>query len=107
TLSVPEGSTLVFSFIGFEPQSIAVGGRSVIDVVLNENLASLDEVVVVGYGVQRKSDVTGSISVVSGEDLLTRPAFNALEGLKGKASGVNIFTNTGNPLGINESAQRV
>src|SRR5690606_35171440 len=55
SLTVQEGSTLVFSFIGFEPQSIAVGDRSVIDVVLSEDMASLEEVVVVGYGTQKKS----------------------------------------------------
>src|SRR5690554_1605929 len=63
-LSVPEGSTLVFSFIGFETQNIAVGDRSVIDVVLNEDMTSLDEVVVVGYGTQKKSDITGAISSI-------------------------------------------
>src|SRR5690606_7637341 len=63
SLSVPEGSTLVFSFIGFQSQTIAVGGRSVVNVTLSEDLASLDEVVVVGYGTQKKSDLTGSVSV--------------------------------------------
>src|SRR5690606_10250439 len=63
SLSVPEGSTLVFSFIGFESQSFEVGTRNVIDVVLIEDVSSLDEVVVVGYGTQRKSDLTGSVAV--------------------------------------------
>src|SRR5690606_10500088 len=58
-LTVPEGSTLVFSFIGFESQSIAIGGRSIIDVTLSEDISSLDEVVVVGYGIQRKANLTG------------------------------------------------
>src|SRR5690606_26834899 len=60
-LTVPEGSTLVFSFIGFETQSIPIGGRNVMDVALAEDMASLDEIVVVGYGAQRKSDLTGAV----------------------------------------------
>src|SRR5690554_4668958 len=63
-LLVPEGSNLVFSFIGFESQTITVGQRTVIDVVLIEDMASLDEVVVVGYGVQQKVNLTGAISTV-------------------------------------------
>ncbi|MDR2042472.1 MAG: TonB-dependent receptor, partial [Tannerella sp.] len=59
----------------------------------------LDEVVVVGYGTMRKSDVTGSISTAKGSDIVKLQAFNALEGLRGKAAGVNIFSNTGQPGG--------
>src|SRR5690606_26753240 len=58
SLSVPDGSTLVFSFIGFQSQTVEVGGRSVIDVVMREDLTSLDEVVVVGYGTQRREEIT-------------------------------------------------
>src|SRR5690554_6608355 len=63
SLSVPEGSTLVFSFIGFESESIAMGDRSVIDVVLSEDMASLDEVVVVGYGTIKKANLTKAVDV--------------------------------------------
>src|SRR5690606_30572453 len=66
-LSVPEGSTLVFSFIGFESQSITVGDRSIIDVVLSEDVAALDEVVVVGYGIQRRANLTGAVDQVTSE----------------------------------------
>lgn len=69
SLSVPEGSTLVFSFIGFEPQSIVVGDQSVIDVTLNEDISSLDEVVVVGYGTQKRGSVIGAVSEVNSEQL--------------------------------------
>src|SRR5690606_9842452 len=61
SLTVPEGVTLVFSFIGFETQNIEVGDRSVINVTLSEDMTSLDEVVVVGYGTQRKKDLTGAV----------------------------------------------
>src|SRR5690606_24486145 len=73
SLSVPEGSTLVFSFIGFETQQVAIGDRSVIDVVMSEDMASLDEVVVVGYGTQQKSDLTGAVGSVKSEALMERP----------------------------------
>src|SRR5690554_5296700 len=81
-LEVSEGSTLVFSFIGYVTQSVVVGDRSVVDVVLIEDLTSLDEVVVVGYGSQRRSEVTGSVGVVSGEELRARPSFNAMQRLR-------------------------
>ncbi|MGL5620175.1 MAG: carboxypeptidase-like regulatory domain-containing protein, partial [Tannerellaceae bacterium] len=93
------GTTLQVSYIGYQSQNVtAQAGRPLI-VVLVEDTENLDEVVVVGYGTQRKSDVTGSISVATAEDILKTPAFNALDGLKGKAAGVNIFTNSGQPGG--------
>ncbi|MDR1331003.1 MAG: SusC/RagA family TonB-linked outer membrane protein [Tannerella sp.] len=66
---------------------------------LLEDTQVLEEIVVVGYGTQRKSDVTGSISVATADDILKSSSFNALAGLKGKASGVNIFSNSGQPGG--------
>jgi TonB-linked SusC/RagA family outer membrane protein len=98
-LTVPEGSTLVFSFIGYETQSIVVGTRTVVDVVLKEDLASLDEVVVVGYGTQKKSDLTGAISSVSSEKLNAFPTTNVLQALAGRAAGVQVTQNTGEPGG--------
>lgn len=83
TLTVPEGSTLVFSFIGYVKQSIAIGDRSVVDVTLIEDVSALDEVVVVGYGTQRKVNVTGSISVVDSETIKNRPITNASQALQG------------------------
>ena len=97
TLSVPEGSTLAFSFIGFESQQVVVGNQTVIDVVLVEDLASLDEVVVVGYGTQRKSDLTGSISSISSQDLQETPAGNFLEQSQGRLAGVDIVRANGSP----------
>src|SRR5690606_2467302 len=68
-ISAPTGSTLVFSFIGYETQEIAVGNRSVIDVSLQLDLSDLDEVVVVGYGTVKKSQLTGAISSVSSREI--------------------------------------
>jgi TonB-linked SusC/RagA family outer membrane protein len=108
SITIPErGSVLVFSFIGYVAQEISVINQTSIHVMLKEDILRLDEVVVVGYGVQRKSDVTGSISAVSAEDILARPQFNALEGLKGKAAGVSILNSTGNPLGLDGQGSRV
>ncbi|PWD97862.1 SusC/RagA family TonB-linked outer membrane protein [Marinilabilia rubra] len=100
TLSVEDPNTvLLFSFVGFEDQRVEVNGRDTIDVVMESDVSELDEVVVVGYGTQRKSDVTGSVGTASGDEILEKPSFNALQGLRGKVSGVNIFTNSGSPTG--------
>jgi TonB-linked SusC/RagA family outer membrane protein len=108
SIDVPNANAvLVFSYIGYLEQEITVGARTIINVQMAEDVKQLEEVVVVGYGVQRKSDVTGSISVATSEDILATPAFNALQGLKGKAAGVNIFINTGNPAGVAETGPRV
>lgn len=107
SIVVPANATLVFSFIGFVTQEIPVGNQITIHVTLKENAHELDDVVVVGYGVQRKSDVVGSIGVATSEDILTGSNFSALEGLKGKVAGVTIFSATGNPLGMNEGAPKV
>jgi len=98
TLEVPSAeSILVFSFIGMETQEVPVGNRTTLDVELNSGTRSLDEVVVVGYGSQRRSDLTGSVGVVGSEDLLREPVGNMLQGLKGKVAGVNVNLNSGSP----------
>lgn len=97
TISASAGSTLQFSYIGYVTQEIAVTSQTTINVQLVEDSEMLDEVVVVGYGTMRKSDVTGSISTAKGSDILKTQSFSALEGLKGKAAGVNIFANSGQP----------
>src|SRR5690554_47127 len=98
-LTVPEGSTLVFSFIGFETQTIAIGGRSVIDVTLAEDMTSLDEVVVVGYGTQRKIETTGSIASVNADELTQTPIANIAQGIQARVPGVQITQNSGAPGG--------
>lgn len=93
----PGENTLVFSFIGFATQTIEVGNRAVVDVVLESDNDLLQEVVVVGYGVQQKSDLTGSISSVKGSELTRIPSFSAVQGLQGKVAGVQIFNSSGAP----------
>jgi TonB-dependent starch-binding outer membrane protein SusC len=94
-----ESATLVFSYIGMTPQEIVVGKQRDFNVYLESDDETLDEVVVTGYGTQRKSDLTGAVAVVSSKELLKVPANNALQGLKGKVSGVNVFLNSGSPTG--------
>lgn len=92
-MNVSAKATLVISYIGYTTQEIpaskATGGS--LTVTLSEDTEMMDEVVVVGYGTMRKSDVTGSIASTRGSDILKTQSFSALDGLKGKASGVNIF----------------
>ena len=91
TLSdVPEGATIEISFVGYKTQSIPVKGRTAFNIVLEEDTEVLDEVVVVGYGVQKKSDVTGSLTSVTSKTIQERPVQNALQAIQGKAPGVDI-----------------
>ena len=100
SLSVPGSqSVLVFSYVGYLPQEFTVGNQRVIDVTMREDLQNLEEVVVIGYGTIRKSDLTGSVANVKAERLLDRPAVNIGQALSGKAAGVEIFENGGDPDG--------
>ena len=89
---VPENGTLVFSYVGFHDQEVSVAGQSSVKITMKEDHQLLDEVVVVGYGVQRKSDVTGAMTRVGEKELNEKPVSNAFEALQGKAAGVDITT---------------
>ena len=88
--NVAENATLVFSYVGCVSQEIKVAGKSEINVTLREDNNVLDDLVVVGYGTQKKSDVTGAVSHIGADELQTRPVNNAFEALQGKAAGVDI-----------------
>lgn len=92
-----ENATLVFSFIGYATQEISVGGRSEINIGLVQDMTSLQEVVVVGYGTQRKSDLTGAVSSVKAEDIKKMPVATVDQALQGRASGVTVTSNSGSP----------
>lgn len=92
SIQAAENATLVFSSIGFVKQEIAVNGRTVLNVVLEEDTKSLSEVVVVGYGTQRKADVTGATVTIKGEELVKQPVLTATQALQGKAAGVQIIS---------------
>ena len=98
TLSVPiDGDSLAFSYIGYAPQQLAIAGRSVIDVQLGEASALLDEIVVVGYGVQQKSDLTGSVATVESDQLTDVPTQSLGQSLQGKVAGLQIIPGSGAP----------
>jgi TonB-linked SusC/RagA family outer membrane protein len=92
--NVPADATLEISYVGMKSQSIPINGRTSIDVVLEEETAELEEVVVVGYGTQKKINLTGAVSSVNSETLENRPVVNAAQALQGLAPGLNI-TQTG------------
>ena len=94
-----ENDTLIFSSIGYLTQEISLAGRSVVNVALSEDLQSLDEVVVIGYGTAKKSDLTGSIVSVKPEELTERPVPSVGQALQGKAPGVLVRTNSAAPGG--------
>lgn len=98
SFTVPdEDAILVFSFIGYSTQLIPVDGRSVIDIELMMELQALDEVVVIGYGTVRRSDLTGAVSQISSDDFERVPATTPLMSLQGRAPGLRITPNSGEP----------
>ncbi|MGB7394242.1 MAG: TonB-dependent receptor [Pricia sp.] len=106
SIDVSSGNTiLVFSYIGFITQEIDVADKTTIDVSLDEDVSALDEVVVVGYGTSKKSDITGSVSSVKSEELAAFPVLNAEQALQGRAAGVAVQSNNGGepgaPIAVN------
>lgn len=89
----PSETALVFSFIGYKTQVVSVGAQSTLDVILETDVTALEEVVVIGYGVANKRDLTGSIVKVSGESFQDKPNANALASLQGKVAGLSIINN--------------
>jgi TonB-linked SusC/RagA family outer membrane protein len=97
-IKVPTAAaTLNFSLVGYQAQSIALAGKTKLSVYLTEDVRSLDEVVVVGYGVQRKKLITGATSQVKGSDIQKRNTPALLDGLKGQVSGLTITKNSAQP----------
>jgi TonB-linked SusC/RagA family outer membrane protein len=100
TFEAPDSkSVLVFSYLGFESREITVGNKTVIDVTLNSKANELDNLVVIGYGTQRKSDLTGSVSSIKRDQLLERPAASLNQALTGRMAGVQVNNNSGRPGG--------
>lgn len=95
-LDAPDNSTIVVSYMGFLSQEISLAGKSSIEIVLKEDTKILDELVVVGYGVMKKSDLTGSLSSIGSKVLQDKPVANIGEALQGRAAGVQIV-NSGAP----------
>lgn len=96
TISVASGETLEFSYVGFKTVDVVINNQRRLDIVLQADVAALDEVVVIGFGTQKKSDLTGAVSSIKSVELLKQPAVNAVQSIQGKLSGVNII-NTNAP----------
>ena len=101
TLSVPaDAKILSFSFVGMKTQEVTIGAKSEYNVVLIEETVGIEEVVAIGYGTQKKKDLTGSVSNISAEKLLDRPAFNVAQAIGGKVAGIKVIERSGAPGGI-------
>ncbi len=100
TISVPGASSqLTFTSVGYDSKTITVGSQTLINVVLAANAQNLSEVVVIGYGTQRKSDLTGAVSSIKTDQLLERPASSLNQALAGRMAGVQVNNNSGRPGG--------
>ena len=97
SIEVPSGTVLEFSFMGYETISEAVGQRGIVNVVMSPSAVVLDDLVVIGYGVQKRSDVAGSVTSIKAEDMMSYPASNVAEMLRGKAAGVTVSMSSGAP----------
>lgn len=97
TIAASRGATLLFSSVGYMSQEIQVGSQTTLDVKLSEDNADLSEVVVVGYGTQKKINLTGAVSMVSGKDIAARPMGQTSAALQGMAPGVTIRQSSGRP----------
>ena len=94
TLTVPDrANVLDFSFVGMKPQEVIIGTQSVFNILLEDETIGLDEVVVVGYGTVKNSDVTGALTRVTDETIQERPVQNVIQALQGKAAGIDITSN--------------
>jgi TonB-linked SusC/RagA family outer membrane protein len=97
TLTANDGDVIVFSYTGYSSQEITIGNLTTIDIVMEEDAAFLDEVVVVGYSTQKKSNLTGAVASVNAEELEARPITNATQSLQGQVSGVWVNQASGEP----------
>ncbi len=96
-INVPDNAVLVISYVGYEEQEVAVGTQTELTIQMTPSTKQMDQIVVVGYGSQKKKDLTGSVSIVTAADIANRPIVNAGEALQGKAAGVQVVSNSGKP----------
>jgi TonB-linked SusC/RagA family outer membrane protein len=97
SLSVPNNAVLLFSYVGYESKDVPVNGRAEINVMMEASVSSLNQLVVVGYGTQKKVDLTGAVSVINSNDIKNIPVGGASYIMQGKAAGVAITEQTGAP----------
>ena len=92
TINAPSNGTLIISFVGFATQEVAINGQAVLSITLSPSGSELEQVVVVGYGTQRKRDVTGSVVSVKGGELAKQPVLTATQAVQGKVAGVQVIS---------------
>lgn len=97
---VPSGGTLVFSFVGMKSQEVVIGNKQVIDIILEEETFGVDEVIVVGYGTQKRENLSGAIDQINTSEIAARPSPDLIMSLQGLMPGLNIQANTGDPREI-------
>lgn len=95
--NVPQGAVLVFSSIGYATQEVNVGSQTSVTVSLKEDDESLNQVVVVGYGTQKRSEITGSVATIDSKEITSTPVLRVEQALQGRASGVQVTQNSGSP----------
>ena len=97
SVQADNNATLVISYIGYTTETVKVAGKNNLSITLREDAQTLNDIVVIGYGVQKKSDLTGSVASVKAEDLKHRSTTDAAAALQGKAAGVQILNSSGKP----------
>ncbi|WP_232835066.1 SusC/RagA family TonB-linked outer membrane protein [Pleomorphovibrio marinus] len=97
SIEVPEDGVLVFSFIGYQTKKVNVGSQTTINVTLDEDMSSLEEVVVVGYGTQEKRNITGAIASLDEKSIREMPVASAVEAIQGQLAGVDVVSSGGRP----------
>jgi TonB-linked SusC/RagA family outer membrane protein len=97
TIEANQGDILIISFIGYQSQRVTVGSQTVLNITLREDMSSLEEVIVVGYGTQEKRNVTGAIASLDEKSIREIPVSSAVEAMQGQVAGVDIVSNGGRP----------
>lgn len=97
TIDAPSDGTLVFSFIGFKMQEVEIAGRAEVNIVMEEDITTLEQIVVVGYGTQEKKDITGAVAVIDEEAFESRPNTQFGNLIQGKTAGVQVISPSGKP----------
>ncbi|MCG9792324.1 SusC/RagA family TonB-linked outer membrane protein [Flavobacterium algicola] len=97
TIMAESKNALIFTFIGMKTKSVPVGNKAIINVSMEEDAATLDEVVVIGYGTVKKKDLTGSVSTIDTDEAFVAPVANVQNAMQGRASGVQVVSNNGSP----------
>ena len=94
-INVPKEGKLTFTYLGYQSQTVAVGGKTKVDINLTEDAAQLDDVVVIGYGTVKKRDLTGAVSSIKNDEITIAPTTDAMEALQGRVAGLDITKTSG------------